>query len=173
MRGKCNVHLKELFERTNDLFKRIGTQLQLSYTLTTHTCWNLTPLTSESTLGEQIKYYRRLNDVKQTDLGVKLNFERSTLNHLENREMKLVNVNLIKGIIEELGIENEININDDYIKFLLDNPCEKIRKARKRLKLTMQQFGELLGVSDTSVRRWEHGHHQISRKKYERLKDFI
>ena len=130
-------------------------------------------MTSESTLGEQIKYYRRLNDVKQTDLGVKLNFERSTLNHLENREMKLVNVKLIKGIIEELDIENEININDDYIKFLLDNPCEKIRKARKKLKLTIQQFGELLGVSDTSVRRWEHGHHQISRKKYERLKDYI
>jgi DNA-binding transcriptional regulator YiaG len=56
---------------------------------------------------------------------------------------------------------------------LLDNPCEKIRKARKKLKLTIQQFGELLGVSDTSVRRWEHGHHQISRKKYERLKDYI
>ena len=83
MYRKCNVHLIELFDQTNDLFKRIGTQLQLSYTLTTHTCWNLTPLTSESTFDEQINYYQRLNDVKQTDLGVKLNFERSTLNHLE------------------------------------------------------------------------------------------
>ena len=114
-----------------------------------------------------------LNDVKQTDLGIKLNFERSTLNHLENHEIKLVNVNLIKGVIEELGIEDEININDDYINFLLDNPCEKIRRTRKKMKLTLQQFGDLLGVSDTSVRRWEHGNCQISRKKYERLKDYI
>ena len=173
MHRKCNVHLKELFDRTNALFKRIGTKLQLSYTLITHTCWNLTPITSESTFGEQIKYYRRLNDVKQTDLGIKLNFERSTLNHLENHEIKLVNVNLIKGIIEELGIEDEININDDYINFLLNNPCEKIRRTRKKMKLTLQQFGDLLGVSDTSVRRWEHGNCQISRKKYERLKDYI
>lgn len=173
MRRKCNVHIKELFARTNALFKRIGTRLQLSYTLTTHTCWNLTPLTSESTFGEQIKYYRRLNDVKQTDLGIKLNFERSTLNHLENHDIKLVNVNLIKGIIKELDIEDKININDDYINFLLDNPCEKIRQTRKKMKLTLEQFGNLLGVSDTSVRRWEHGNHQISRKKYERLKDYI
>lgn len=173
MYRKCNVHIKELWCRTNELFKRIGTKIKLSFTLTTHTCWNLTPLTSDSTLGEQIKYYRRLNDVKQTDLGIKLNFERSTLNHLENHEMKLVNVNLIKGIIEELGIKDEININDNYIKFLLDNPCEKIRKTRKKMKLTIKEFGELLGVSETSVRRWEHGNTQISRKKYERLKDYI
>lgn len=106
-------------------------------------------------------------------MGIKLNFERSTLNHLENHEIKLVNVNLIKGIIEELGIEDEININDDYINFLLNNPCEKIRRTRKKMKLTLRQFGNLLGVSDTSVRRWEHGNCQISRKKYERLKDYI
>ena len=173
MYSKCNVHLKELFDRTNDLFKRIGTHLQLSYTLTTHTCWNLTPLTSESTLGEQIKYYRRLNDVKQTDLGIKLNFERSTLIHLENREMKLVNANLIKGIIKELGIEDKIKINDDYINFLLNNPCEKIRRARKKRKLTIKEFSKLVGVNETSVRRWEHGHYNISRKKYEKLKDYI
>ena len=41
-------------------------------------------------------------------MGIKLNFERSTLNHLENHEIKLVNVNLIKGIIEELGIEDVV-----------------------------------------------------------------
>ena len=35
------------------------------------------------------------------------------------------------------------------------------------MKLTLQQFGDLLGVSDASVRRWEHGNCQISRKKYE------
>lgn len=39
--------------------------------------------------------------------------------------------------------------------------------------MTMVQFGELLGVSDTSIRRWENGNQQISRKKYERLKDYI
>jgi DNA-binding transcriptional regulator YiaG len=86
--------------------------------------------------------------------------------------MKLVNIALIKGIIKELDIEDKIKINDDYIKFLLDNPCDKIRKLRKKKKMTLQQFGELLGVIDTSVRRWEHGHHQISRKKIRETERF-
>lgn len=114
-----------------------------------------------------------MDDIKQTDLGEKLNFHRSTLNHLENKDIKLVNVKLIKGIIEELNIKDKININDDYIAFLLDNPCESIIKARKKTKLSRQAFADLLGVSDTSVRRWELGDTHISRKKYERLKEYL
>lgn len=89
-------------------------------------------------MGEQIKYYRSVDDIKQTDLGIKLNFHRSTLNHLENKDMKLINVELIKGIIDKLDIKDKININDDYIAFLLDNPCEKIINLRKRKKLSRQ-----------------------------------
>ena len=48
--------------------------------------------------------------------------------HLENQEMKLVDIKLLKGVIEELGIEDKIIINDDYIKFLLDDPCKNIIK---------------------------------------------
>jgi len=124
-------------------------------------------------LGEQIKYYRSIDDIKQTDLGIKLNFHRSTLNHLENKDMKLVNVNLIKGIIEELNIKDKIKINDDYISFLLDNPCEKILNLRKKKRLTRQKLADILGVSDTSIRRWELGNSHISRKKYERLKQLL
>ena len=112
---KCNYHLKELYVRINALFDKISARCELSYTLTTHTCRQVKPITSESSLGEQIKYYRSIDDIKQTDLGVKLNFHRSTLNHLENRDMKLVNVELIKGIIEELNIQDKINIKNAEI----------------------------------------------------------
>ena len=173
MCGECNYHLKELYVKVNALFYKISARCELSYTLTTHTCRQVKNITSKSTLGEQIKYYRSIDDIKQTDLGLKLNFHRSTLNHLENKDMKLVNVELIKGVIEELGIKDKININDDYISFLLDNPCEKILSIRKKKKLTRQQFADLLGVSDTSVRRWELGNSHISRKKFERLKKFL
>lgn len=114
-----------------------------------------------------------MDDIKQVDLSKKLNFHDSTIKHLENKEMKLVNVKLIKGVIEELGIKDKISINDDYIAFLLDNPCESIIKARKKTKLSRQAFADLLGVSDTSVRRWELGNTHISRKKYERLKEYL
>ena len=38
------------------------------------------------------------------------------------------------------------------------------------MELTLREFGDLLGVSDTSVRRWEHGNCQISRKNTRDLK---
>ena len=87
--------------------------------------------------------------------------------------MKLVNVELTKGIIEELNIQDKININDEYISFLLDNPCDKITLARQKLKLSRKDFATLLGVDISSVRRWEFGNHHISRKKYERLKNYL
>ena len=170
---KCNYHLKELYVAINDLFSKINSFCELSFTLTTHTCRQVKNITTQSTLGEQIKYYHSIDDIKQTDLGLKLNFHESTIKHLENKDMKPVNVELIKGVIEELGIKDKININDDYISFLLDNPCEKILSIRKKKKLTRQQFADLLGVSDTSVRRWELGNSHISRKKFERLKKFL
>jgi len=173
MRRKCNYHLKELYVAINDLFSKINSFCELSFTLTTHTCRQVKNITSQSTLGEQIKYYRSIDDIKQNNLGLKLNFHRSTLNYLENKDMKLVNVELIKGVIKKLGIENKININDDYISFLLDNPREKILSIRKKKKLTRQAFADLLGVSDTSVRRWKLGNSHISRKKFERLKKFL
>ena len=82
MYSKCNYHLKELYVAINDLFSKINSFCELSFTLTTHTCRQVKNITSKSTLGEQIKYYRSIDDIKQTDLGLKLNFHRSTLNHL-------------------------------------------------------------------------------------------
>ena len=49
--------------------------------------------------------------------------------------------------------------------------CPACRVLEK--KLTRQQFADLLGVSDTSVRRWELGNSHISRKKFEGLKKFL
>ncbi|MCI8544823.1 MAG: helix-turn-helix transcriptional regulator [Bacilli bacterium] len=84
--------------------------------------------------------------------------------------MKLVDIKLLKGVIEELGIEDKIIINDDYIKFLLDDPCKNIIKIRERMNLTRQEFADMLEVSITSVRRWENGNSHISRNKYNKLK---
>ena len=106
-------------------------------------------------------------------MGVKLNFHRSTLNHLENRDIKLVNVELIKGIIEELNIQDKININDEYISFLLDNPCDKIIEARQKLKLTKNYFTILLGVDKPSEKRCKLCNHHISIKKKKKKKNYL
>ena len=59
-----------------------------------------------------------------------------------------------------------LKINDDYVFFLLDSPCEKLVDIRKNLKLTRQELANMLNVSLTSVKRWELGHIHISRTLY-------
>lgn len=72
MYSKCNHHLKELYIAINDLFSKINSFCELSFTLTTYTCRQVKNITSKSTLGEQIKCYRSIDDIKQTDLGFKI-----------------------------------------------------------------------------------------------------
>lgn len=135
--------------------------------------WKVPAIDNNSPIGKQIKHYRRLNYIKQTELSTKLNHKRTALHHLENKEMKLYNVNLIKGVIRELNIQNELVINDDYLEFLLGNPCKYVISVRKSLHLSRKEFADMIGVSITSIRRWENGNSNISRTKYEKLKELI
>ena len=106
------------------LFDKLKDKLDVSITLKTHAKWKIPQINENSTIGQQIKYYRRLANIKQTDLCLKLGCDRGVLDRLENRELKLVNVKLIKDIIKELDIADKIIMNDDYIAFLLDNPIQ-------------------------------------------------
>lgn len=66
-----------------------------------------------------------------------LNISLSSLISLEdNKDRVKFNVKIIKEyiIILELNIDDLI-INDDYIKFILNNPSKKIKSKRKQLKL--------------------------------------
>lgn len=165
---KCNIHLLE--KLLNRMFTSLESEIQTRITYRVPPIWIVNPIKDDASIGEQIKYYRRLANVKQEDLSIKLGYSRDALHHLENREMKLVDINLITGIIEELKLHDKLKINDEYIQFLLDNPCEKIKTLRKQMNMSLQAFGNLIGVSDTSVRRWEQGNSHISREKYKKLK---
>lgn len=170
MYRKCNIHVLESCVAISKLFDKLKDKLETSITLKTHAVWKIPQIDENSTIGQQIKYYRRLANIKQTDLSLKLGYTRQALHHIENMEMKLVDINLIKDVIKELDIADKITINDDYIAFLLDNPSKKIFELRKKLNLTRPKFADLINVSMTSVKRWENGNSHISREMYERLK---
>lgn len=160
----------ESYEDISKLFYNLRKELDTEIKIHTKPNWKIPQINENSSLGEQIKYYRRLAKIKQSDLCNKLNCDRGVLDVLENREMKLVNINFIKKVLRELNIEDKISINDEYIAFLLDNPSKKIIELRKSFNLTRNAFAELIGVSMTSVKRWENGNGHISREMYKKLK---
>lgn len=165
---KCNIHQLETL--LNKILISLQSSMTLSITYNVPPIWIVPELEENASVGKQIQYYRRLANVKQTELGTKLGYSRDALRHIEADRMKLVDINLIKGIIRELNIKDKLIINDDYLLFLMNNPCEKIKKLRKQKNMSLREFGALLGVSDTSVRRWELGDNHISRELYNRLK---
>ena len=50
---------------------------------------------------------------------------------------------------------------------------QRLKEARKKKGLTQQQLGELLGVSFSTVNRWEKGHHEPTLLAKERLKNLF
>ena len=155
------------------LFDKLKDKLDVSITLKTHAKWKIPQINGNTTLGEQIKYYRRLANIKQTDLCLKLGCDRGVLDRLENRELKLVNVKLIKDIIKELDIEDKIVMNDNYIAFLLDNPSRTILDFRKKNNLKRIDLARMLGKSVSVIKNWETGKSQMTRASYNRLKNIF
>lgn len=62
---------------------------------------------------------------------------------------------------------------DDYSRFLYDEPVDQIRCARERLGLSRREFAKLIGVGEKSVRDWEMGRKKVSKKSWEKLKDYL
>lgn len=157
----------------SNLFDKLKDKLETEVTLKTHAVWKIPQINENSTLGEQIKYYRRLANIKQTDLCLKLGYDRGVFNRLENKELKLVNVKLIKDIIKELDIADKIVMNDDYIAFLLDNPSQTILDLRKKHNLKQIDLAKMLGKSVSVIKNWETGKSQMTRTSYDKLKKQI
>lgn len=152
------------------LFYKLQEKLDTEIIIHTNPNWKIPKINENSTLGEQIKYYRRLANIKQLDLCHKLGCDRGVLDNLENRDIKLVNVKLIKNVLKELNIEDKININDDYISFMLNKPSEQLKEYRRRNNLKRIDLSRMIGTDISVIKKWEKGQSQMTRASYNKLK---
>ena len=152
------------------LFNKLQDKLDTEIIVHTSPTWKIPEINENSSLGEQIKYYRRLKNIKQTDLCLKLGCDRGVLDHLENRNMKLININLVKDIIKELDIEDKIIMNDDYISFIFNNPSKAIMDFRKKNNLKRIDLSKTMNTDISVIKRWEKGQCIMTRASFEKLK---
>jgi len=132
--------------------------------------WVIPTIDKNSSIGEQIKHFRRLANIKHSDLEIKLGIDRGALSRLENNEQKLIDIKFIKRVIDELDIADKLIMNDDYINFLLNNPKDEIRAMRNKLGVTRPVFAKMIDMEPTAIKNWENGRCQITRASYEKLK---
>lgn len=173
MYSKCNTHLLEICVAISKLFNKLSNTITPCITLKTHASWRVPKIDENSTFGQQIKYYRRLANIKQTDICSQIGCDRIVLRHLENEHLEFVNIKLLKQILKILNIENIITINDEYIAFLLDNPAQKLRQYRKDNGLSGKDFAQKIGVNIKNYRIWEQQKGNPSRSNFNKLKEIL
>ena len=56
---------------------------------------------------------------------------------------------------------------------MVDDYASSIKELRKKMNLSQEEFAKVLGVSFSSINRWENGHHEPTAKVKRKLKSLF
>lgn len=144
-------------------------KLEFSYLL--HTTKKIQKLNKQSSLGTKIKYYRRLNDIKQEELASRLGVSRDSIMAIENQNKDYYNIDLLNEVVDTLKIRDILEKSTTYVGFLLNNPKAQIKEYRICNNLTKTELAKHLKVHRKTIERWEDGTTTINHKHYKRFKE--
>lgn len=119
-----------------------------------------------------IKYYRIKRGYIIEELAKMVNVSRYTVMAIENKKDYYC-IKTLRKIFRVLDIEDEVIAKmDAYMRFLYMGGQATVKDIRKRLRMTQSKFAKELGVSRSSIRDWESGKKELSRKSWEKLLEF-
>lgn len=128
-------------------------------------------ITSRSTLGRQLRYYRQVNGYTQKQLAKLVGIDRRLITMYENYKSKEFNhIKILKKIIDFLGIEDKLNL-PEYIKFAIDNPSERLKTFQKKRGLTIADLSKQLKCDRHQIMKWRNGTAIMSNKYYSKIKN--
>ena len=121
-----------------------------------------------TTIADKLRYYRYQKGLRQDELAGLAGLDRSTYISYENRSRVLYPLDklVLLASIFEVDVTD---LMDDYHLFLYRGQGEQVKALRKRKKLTQKALGKLCGVHGGTVKKWESGKVQMSKKVWERL----
>lgn len=130
-----------------------------------------------TSFGQQLKYYRRLNNINAKDMAKDLNIGYNTIWRLEEKSNDEYNFNhktiqIIKKIIEYLNIENKLDYsNNEYLDFIIN---KQTRVVKRLLSIySKQNLAILLEINPNTISRWTDGKIVISKENYRKLKKML
>ena len=107
------------------------------------------------TLGGQIQYYRKLNNMTQEDLASRVNLSRDAIiKYEDNKENKQLNMQTMKNlysIFKVLKMENSIELIR-YEKFILQGQSSALRYIISILGITQKSFAKLVDKPYATVK---------------------
>lgn len=140
------------------------------------TSFNMEEINDETTIGKQIKYFRKINNTRITDMAVELGIGYNTIVRLEeqsdNRNLNHKSIQIINKIINYLDIRDKLNFsNNEYLDFILNKQSSAIKELKD--KIGRMEIANELNVTPDSVNRWITSDIVISRKHYHQIKKML
>ena len=140
------------------------------------TSFNMEEINDETSIGKQIKYFRKINNTRITDMAVELGIGYNTIVRLEeqsdNRNLNHKSIQIINKIINYLDIRDKLNFsNNEYLDFILNKQSSAIKELKD--KIGRMEIANELNVTPDSVNRWITSDIVISRKHYHQIKKML
>ena len=130
-------------------------------------------LDDDADIYDVIKYYRVKKGYSVEELAKMVNLSRYTIMVIENKK-EYYCIKTLRKIFRVLDIEEVVVAKmDTYLRFIYMGGQATVKDMRKRLGMTQSEFAESLGVSRSSIRDWESGKKELSRKSWEKLMKFV
>lgn len=120
-----------------------------------------------ASLPKKLRFYRTKGRMDCNTLAELIRVSRFAIMRYESGETEPTLEDLKKMAVV-FGIEAD-KLYDDYYRFLDYPYTRKIREIRKEQQMTQREFGGLLGVTVSTVKRWESGRHNVPRDVWEKL----
>ena len=129
-------------------------------------------LDDDADIYEVIKYYRIKKGYTIEEFTKRVNVSRYAIMTIEKKKDYYC-IETLRKIFRVLDIEDEaIGKMDTYMRFLYMGGQVTVKDIRKRLRMTQSKFAKELGVSRSSIRDWESGRKELSRKSWKKLMEF-
>ena len=140
------------------------------------TSFNMEEINDETSIGKQIKYFRKINNIRITDMAEELEIGYNTIVRLEeqsdNRNLNHKSIQIINKIIDYLDIRDKLNFsNNEYLDFILNKQSSAIKELKD--KIGRMEIANELNVTPDSVNRWITSDIVISRKHYHQIKKML
>ena len=117
------------------------------------------------TVPQKIRYYRHKHLLHQEDVAKRIDLSRKRYILFEAERHDYYPIEVLEKLARFYHIPIE-NLMDDYHLFLYQEPGKVIKQFRKKQHYTQQQLADMMGVWKSTVRNWEGGRSQITKKNY-------
>ena len=140
------------------------------------TSFNMEEINDETSIGKQVKYFRKINNIRITNMATELEIGYNTIVRLEeqsdNRNLNHKSIQIINKIIDYLEIRDKLNFNNnDYLDFILNKQSLTIKKLKD--KIVRMEIASELNINPDSVNRWITSDVVISKRNYYQIKKVL